>query len=94
MRILIASHTYIVDINREKLRALVNLQPDIEVTVVVPRYWYPGGVQKGLVTTQPLNEGRFRVVPIHNFSRNNQGLLTFSWEIIALLWQFRPTSSK
>lgn len=90
MRILIASHTYIVDINREKLRALVNLHPDIEVTVVVPRYWYPGGVQKGLVTTQPLNEGRFRVVPINNFSRNNQGLLTFSWEIIVLLWQFRP----
>lgn len=90
MRILIASHTYIVDVNREKLRALVNLQPDIEVTIVVPRYWYPGGVQKGLTISQPLNEGRFRVVPIDNFSKNNQGLLTFSWEIITLLWQFRP----
>jgi len=90
MRILIVSHTYIVDINREKLRALVNLQSDIEVTVVVPRHWYPGGVQKGLITSEPLNEGRFRVVPINNFSKNNQGMLTFSWEIINLLCKFRP----
>ncbi len=90
MRILIVSHTYIVDINREKLRALVQLQPDIEVMIVVPRYWYPGGVQKGLTISEPLDEGRFRVIPITNFSRNNQGLLTFTWEIIPLLWQFRP----
>jgi glycosyltransferase involved in cell wall biosynthesis len=90
MRILIVSHTYIVDINREKLRALVQLQPDVEVTIVVPRYWYPGGVQKGLTISEPLDEGRFRVIPVTNFSYNNQGLLTFGWEIIPLLWQFRP----
>lgn len=90
MRILIVSHTYIVDINREKLRALVQLQPDIEVTIIVPRYWYPGGVQKGLTVSESLDEGRFRVIPVSNFSRNNQGLLTFTWEIIPLLWQFRP----
>ncbi|NJL91622.1 MAG: glycosyltransferase family 4 protein [Coleofasciculaceae cyanobacterium SM2_1_6] len=90
MRILIVSHTYIVDINRDKLRALVQLQPDVEVTIVVPRYWYPGGVQKGLTISEPLDEGRFRVIPITNFSYNNQGLLTFSWEIVPLLWQFRP----
>ncbi|MEO1373620.1 MAG: glycosyltransferase family 4 protein, partial [Cyanobacteria bacterium J06635_10] len=45
MKILVASHTYIVDLNCEKLRALSRLQPDIEVTVVVPKRWRPGGVQ-------------------------------------------------
>jgi len=90
MRILIVSHTYIVDINREKLRALVRLDPSIEVTVVVPRYWLPGGVQKGVVVAAPVKEERFQVVPINNFSRNNQGLLCFNWQIIALMWQFRP----
>ncbi len=90
MRILIVSHTYIVDINREKLRALVRLDPSIEVTVVVPRYWLPGGVQKGVVVSAPIKEERFQVVPINNFSRNNQGLLCFSWQIISLMWWFRP----
>ncbi len=90
MRILIVSHTYIVDINREKLRALVRLDPSIEVTVVVPRYWLPGGVQKGVVVSAPIKEERFQVVPINNFSRNNQGLLCFSWQIISLMWRFRP----
>jgi hypothetical protein len=37
MKILVASHTYIVDLNCEKLRNLVKLEPNIEVTVVVPK---------------------------------------------------------
>ncbi|MGQ4649235.1 hormogonium polysaccharide biosynthesis glycosyltransferase HpsO [Lyngbya aestuarii] len=90
MRILVASHTYIVDLNCEKLRALARLESDIEVTVVVPRYWRPGGVQNKLMETQPHQEGSFRVVPISNFSQNNQGLLTFGAEIIPLLRQLRP----
>ena len=28
MRVLVLSHTYIVDLNREKLRALAQLSPD------------------------------------------------------------------
>ncbi|NES22135.1 MAG: glycosyltransferase family 4 protein [Symploca sp. SIO3E6] len=90
MKILVASHTYIVDLNREKLRALARLEPDIEVTVVVPRRWRPGGVQNRIIETQPSQEGSFRVVPVANFSQNNQGLLTFGTEIISLLRQFRP----
>ncbi|NEQ68036.1 MAG: glycosyltransferase [Symploca sp. SIO2D2] len=90
MKILVASHTYIVDLNREKLRALAHLEPDIEVTVVVPRRWCPGGVQNRIVEPQPYQEGSFRVVPVANFSQNNQGLLTFRADIIPLLRQFRP----
>ncbi|NET56732.1 MAG: glycosyltransferase family 4 protein [Symploca sp. SIO2E6] len=90
MKILVASHTYIVDLNCEKLRALARLEPDIEVTVVVPRRWRPGGVQNRMIVSQPRQEGSFRVVPVANFSQNNQGLLTFGAEIIALLRQFRP----
>ncbi|NER47716.1 MAG: glycosyltransferase [Symploca sp. SIO1A3] len=90
MKILVASHTYIVDLNREKLRSLAHLEPDIEVTVVVPRRWRPGGVQNRIVETQPYQEGSFRVVPVANFSQNNQGLLTFGADIIPLLRQFRP----
>ena len=44
MRILVASHSYIVDLNCEKLRVLANLEPGIEVTIVVPKRWRPGGV--------------------------------------------------
>ncbi|MBE9128806.1 hormogonium polysaccharide biosynthesis glycosyltransferase HpsO [Coleofasciculus sp. LEGE 07081] len=90
MKILVVSHTYIVDLNREKLRELARLEPNIEVTVVVPRRWRPGGVQNKIIETQPLQEGSFRVVPVSNFSENNQGLLTFGADIIPLLRQFRP----
>ncbi len=90
MKILVASHTYIVDLNCEKLRSLTQIRPDIEVTVVVPKCWNPGGVQSRKIETQPRQDGRFRVVPISNFSQNNQGLLSFGADIIPLLRQFQP----
>lgn len=90
MKILVASHTYIVDLNCEKLRALSQLQPGIEVTVVVPKVWKPGGVQNKIVETQYRDEGAFKVVPVANFSQNHQGLLTFGAELISLFQKFRP----
>ena len=90
MKILVVSHSYIVDLNCEKLRELARLEPEIEVTVVVPRRWRPGGVQNKIIESQPYQEGLFRVVPISNYSENNQGLLTFGVDIIPLLRQFRP----
>ncbi|MEB3828973.1 hormogonium polysaccharide biosynthesis glycosyltransferase HpsO [Phormidium sp. CCY1219] len=90
MKVLVASHTYIVDLNREKLRALARLEPNIEVTVVVPRRWRPGGVQNKIIETEPLQEDSFQVVPVSNFSENNQGLLTFGPDLIKLLREFRP----
>jgi glycosyltransferase involved in cell wall biosynthesis len=91
MKILVASHTYIVDLNCEKLRSLVKLEPNIEVTVVVPKRWRPGGVQnQKTIESQFRQEGNFRVVPISNFSQNNQPLLTFGVDIIPLLKDFRP----
>ncbi|MEH2221636.1 hormogonium polysaccharide biosynthesis glycosyltransferase HpsO [Nostoc sp.] len=90
MKILVASHTYIVDLNCEKLRALSQLEPNIEVTVVVPKRWKPGGVQNRIIETEYRDEGRFRIVPISNFSQNHQGLLTFGADLISLLKQFRP----
>lgn len=90
MKILVVSHTYIVDLNREKFRALAKLEPGIEVTVVVPRRWKPGGVQNQRIETEPIQEGSFKVVPISNFSENNQGLLVFGGDLIGLLRRFRP----
>ena len=90
MRILVASHTYIVDLNCEKLRELSCLSSDIEVTVVVPKRWRPGGVQNKIIEPQKKIEGNFKVVPIDNFSQNNQGLLTFGADIISLLKSFQP----
>ncbi|MFB8794130.1 MAG: hormogonium polysaccharide biosynthesis glycosyltransferase HpsO [Microcoleus sp.] len=90
MRILVASHTYIVDINRAKFKILANLEPGIEVTVVVPKRWKPGGVQNKIIETKFCQEGSFKVVPISNLSQNNQGLLTFCTDIIKLLHEFRP----
>ncbi|MCC5615540.1 hormogonium polysaccharide biosynthesis glycosyltransferase HpsO [Nostoc sp. CHAB 5836] len=90
MKILVASHTYIVDLNCEKLRALSQLEPDIEVTVVVPKRWKPGGVQNRIIETEYQDEGKFRIVPVSNFSQNHQGLLTFGADLISLLKQFRP----
>ncbi len=90
MKILVASHTYIVDLNCEKLRALSRLQPDIEVTVVVPKKWRPGGVQNKIIETEYRDEGNFRIVPVSNFSQNHQGLLTFGSDIVNLLAEFRP----
>ena len=90
MRILVASHSYIVDLNCEKLRVLANLEPGLEVTIVVPKRWKPGGVMKDTVKTRFRQEGSFRVVPVSNFSQNNQGLLTFGADLIALMQDFRP----
>ena len=90
MRILVVSHTYIVDLNRDKFRELAKLAPEIEITIVVPERWQPGGIQNKTIVSQPLNEGNFRIVPIANFSQNQQGLLMFRWGIISLLREFRP----
>jgi L-malate glycosyltransferase len=90
MKILVASHSYIVDLNREKLRQLAALEPNIEVTIAVPKRWRPGGVMKDTIETQPVNEGNFRVVPLSNLSQNNQGLLSFGADLIQLMREFRP----
>lgn len=90
MKILIASHTYIVKLNQQKLKILANLESDIEVTVVVPRRWKPGGVQNQIIEPKFYQEGSFRVVPISNFSQNHQGLLTFGADLIGLLREFKP----
>lgn len=90
MKILVASHTYIVDLNCEKLRHLAQLEPGIEVVVVVPRRWQPGGVQHQTIETQPWQEGSFRVVPVANGHQRHQGLLWFGWDLVSLLKQFRP----
>ncbi|NWF59494.1 MAG: glycosyltransferase family 4 protein [Fischerella sp.] len=90
MKILVASHTYTVDLNCEKLRILSQLEADIEVTVVVPKRWRPGGVQNRIIETQYRDEGNFRIVPVSNFSQNHQGLLTFGADLVSLLQQFCP----
>lgn len=90
MKILVASHSYIVDLNCEKFRTLANLEPEIEVTIVVPKRWRPGGVMKDTIETRYREEGSFRVVPVSNLSQNNQGLLTFGSDLIPLLKEFRP----
>lgn len=90
MKILVASHTYIVNLNCEKLRSLSKLAPDIEVTVVVPKRWKPGGVQKKIIEPQYYEEDSFRIVPINNFSQNHQGLLTFGTDLIQLIRKFNP----
>ncbi|MEM9805281.1 MAG: hormogonium polysaccharide biosynthesis glycosyltransferase HpsO [Cyanobacteria bacterium P01_D01_bin.56] len=88
MKVLVASHSYIVELNCEKLRTLAHMGHD--VTVVVPKRWNPGGVQNKIVEPEPRQDGSFRVVPIANFSQNNQGLLSFGWGIVDLLRTFKP----
>lgn len=90
VRVLVVSHTYIVDLNCQKLRALANLSAEMDVTIVVPRRWRPGGLQNQLVEPPAQEEHHFRVVPVSNFSQNNQGLLTFGGDLIPLLRRVRP----
>ncbi|MEM7725917.1 MAG: hormogonium polysaccharide biosynthesis glycosyltransferase HpsO [Cyanobacteria bacterium P01_A01_bin.45] len=90
MRILVASHTYIIDLNCEKLRTLAQLRPDIELTVVVPKLWRPGGVQNKIIKSEYQEEGNFRIVPVSNFSKNHQGLLTFGLDLVSLMKKIRP----
>lgn len=90
LRILVVSHSYIVELNCEKLRTLAKLEPGIEVVVVVPKRWKPGGVQNQTIESSPWQDGSFRVVPLANFSQNNQGLLCFGADLINLLQQFCP----
>jgi L-malate glycosyltransferase len=90
MKILVASHTYIVDLNCEKFKTLATLEPNLEVTIVVPKKWRPGGVQNKTIETRPWQDGSFRVVPISNFSQNNQGMLCFGADLVTLMNEFHP----
>ena len=90
MKIVVVSHSYIVDLNRARLRLLCQLEPNIQVTIVVPKRWRPGGVMKDVVLSSFLEEENFRVVPLANFSEENQGLLCFGWDYVKLLRSFRP----
>ncbi len=90
MRVLVLSHTYIVDLNCEKLRALAHLSPDLKVRVGVPRRWSPGGVQNRLIESQGWEDGNFHLVPLGNFSQNHQGLLGFGPDLVTLMREFRP----
>ncbi len=90
MKIIVASHTYIVNLNCEKLRELSRLAPDIQVIALVPKRWRPGGVQNKIIESQFKDEGNFKIIPLGNFSENNQGLLTFKPEIIKLLKKIKP----
>ena len=90
MKIIVASHTYIVDLNCEKLRELSQLESDIQVIALVPKRWRPGGVQNKIIESKFKDEGNFKIVPVGNFSENNQGLLTFQPEIVKLLKEFKP----
>jgi L-malate glycosyltransferase len=90
MKVLVASHTYIVDLNCEKFKTLAALEPDLEVTIVVPKKWRPGGVQNKTIETRAWRSGSFQVVPVSNFSQNNQGMLCFGADLVTLMGEFKP----
>jgi glycosyltransferase involved in cell wall biosynthesis len=90
MNIVVVSHTYIVPLNRERLRILSELEPNIEVTIVVPQLWQPGGVMADVVRSQSDQAGNLRVLPLPNFSQENQGLLCFGWRYVQLLRSLKP----
>ncbi len=90
MRILIASHSYIVDLNCEKLRQLAQLDPRNQVMVVVPQTWQPGGVQNRRINAPPWQDGNFQRLPVANLSNNNQAMLMFGWPMVSILRQFQP----
>lgn len=90
MKILVCSHTYIVDLNCEKFRLLSQLEPDVEVAIAVPQRWKPGGVQNRTITTRSWQDGPFQVVPLSNVSQNNQGMLCFGADLAQFMGQFRP----
>ena len=91
MKLVVVSHSYIVDLNAERLRMLTQIDPTVEITIVVPKRWRPGGVmQTDVVKTAYRKNGNLTVLPLANFSENNQGLLSFGWGYVQFLRQFRP----
>ncbi|MEY2975932.1 MAG: hormogonium polysaccharide biosynthesis glycosyltransferase HpsO [Prochlorotrichaceae cyanobacterium] len=90
MKIVVVSHSYIVELNRERLKILSQLEPGIEVTIGVPKRWREGGVMGNLVEPTPYQSGSFQVVPLPNFHEENQGMLCFGWAYVQLLRSFRP----
>lgn len=90
MRILVASHTYVIDQNNAKFKELVLLDRSIEVTIVTPSRWNAGGVHKQIIKRKPHQDSNIRIIPVFNFSLSHQGLLTFGPMIIPLLKQFKP----
>ncbi|TVP61735.1 MAG: glycosyltransferase family 4 protein [Leptolyngbya sp. LCM1.Bin17] len=90
MRLLVISHTYGIDLNCEKLRSLAHLDPNVQITVGVPKRWQSGGVQHHVLRPATIDDGNFRRLPLGHLSRNHQGLLCFGPDLVRLLRQFRP----
>lgn len=90
MRAIFISHTYIVDLNLGKLRRMLVADQSLEILVLVPEIWIPGGVQSGIVRAPALEEGRLRRIPVPNFTRRHIAGLAFQAGLIKQLVEFRP----
>lgn len=90
MKAVVVSHTYITRLNRRKLQALGRLNDQINISVIVPRTWIPGGVQADRVISTSGPDDGVDMLALPNLSQSNQGMLTFGYELVDFLKKFRP----
>ena len=89
MRVLIVSHTYVLEHNCGKLRALARL-PDIdEVHAVVPNRWRASAGSEGIVEPKAIVDGAFRRLPLAATTRRHQSALFFPG-LARYIRQFEP----
>ena len=89
MRVVVISHTYVIQSNRGKLEALARL-PGSEVLLVVPRTWRNRDIgQRFRAEESP--PGRLRVVPVPAWSFGSGSLINYAPVALwPLLRSFRP----
>jgi len=87
MRVLLVSHTYVARINRQKIYALVEEAPDIEITVVTPKEW-----SDDLLTheSEPETGERVRFVPLGSVLTGYESAYFYVQGLGKLLRRFQP----
>lgn len=90
MKAVVISHTYITKLNRRKLQALSRLDRSMQIAVIVPQTWVPGGVQSNIVISATEVDDGVQVIAMPSFSRENQGMMSFGTELLRFLHSFKP----
>lgn len=87
MKVLVVSHSYVVEINQQKLQRLAEM-PDITVALVAPNKWRDMG--RDILLHRP-SEPAFRLYPLRVFWHNHLYVHFYDWfQLIAVFIKEKP----
>jgi len=86
MRVLFVSHTYVVGVNRQKLRELARFD-DVELSLVVPQEW-PHYLMRHIVHLE--ENAPYTLYPTKTIFHGNEGLYFYFPDITMHIHKIKP----